>query len=149
MTTVIIPVAPVPTTALIAESDTTVKEEAALPPKRIAVAPVKCAPTMVTTAPVPAWVGEKEVMCGATGGGGGVVNVNPARESVPLGPDTNTDPLAPVPTTAVMAVSERMEKDCAATSPNLTEVIPVREVPRICTVAPVPALVGAKTLMVG
>jgi hypothetical protein len=152
--TIIFPEAPVPTMALILVSPITVKEEAAVPPKLTEVAPERCDPLIATVVPVPALVGEKDVICGA---GGGVVvsmNVNPARESVPLGPDTNTDPLAPVPKTAAMAVSERMVKDDAAmdgplAAPKLTMVEPVKEVPRICMVVPVPALVGEKEVMIG
>ena len=59
------PEAPVPTTALIVEAFTTVKEAAAVPPKVTEVAPVKLLPEMVTVESVEALVGVKELMLGA------------------------------------------------------------------------------------
>ena len=48
MVTLTLPVAPVPTTAVILVALTTVNEVAAVPPKLRAVAPVKSVPVMVT-----------------------------------------------------------------------------------------------------
>ena len=56
--TLTLPVPPVPTTALIRESETTVKEAAGVPAKETAVAPVKPAPVMETVIPVTAVSGE-------------------------------------------------------------------------------------------
>ena len=56
--TLTLPVPPVPTTALIRESETTVKEATGVPPKETAVAPVKPAPVMETVIPVTAVSGE-------------------------------------------------------------------------------------------
>ena len=63
--TVIVPVAPFPTVALMVVALVTVKDAAAVPPKATAVAPVKLVPVMVTTVPVPPLVGVNEVMVGA------------------------------------------------------------------------------------
>ena len=64
--TLTIPLAPLPTTAAIVLSLTTVKEDAAVPPKVTAVAPVKPVPLMVSVMPAVAVVGVKEVIVGTT-----------------------------------------------------------------------------------
>jgi hypothetical protein len=60
-----------------------------------------------------ALVGVKLVIVGSTGGGGGTTttgttNVKPARVAVPPRVVTVTAPVAPVPTMAVICVSESM-----------------------------------------
>jgi hypothetical protein len=60
-----LPDAPPATTAVIVVAFTTLNEEADVPPKLTAVAPVKLVPVMVTVVPDPALVGAKEVMLGA------------------------------------------------------------------------------------
>ena len=56
--TVIVPVAPLPTVALMVVALVTVNDAAAVPPKATAVAPVKLVPVMVTTVPAyPRWSG--------------------------------------------------------------------------------------------
>ena len=55
--TVMAPVAPLPTVAVIWVSQLTVKEAAAVPPKVTAVAPVKLVPVMVTAVPAARWWG--------------------------------------------------------------------------------------------
>ena len=50
----ILPVAPVPTIAVILVDDTTIKEEAGIPPKLTVVAPVKFTPVIVTVVPATA-----------------------------------------------------------------------------------------------
>ena len=62
--TVIAPVAPLPTVALMVV-EVTVNEAAAVPPNFTAVAPVKLLPVMVTTAPTGPLPGVNEVMVGA------------------------------------------------------------------------------------
>ena len=68
--------------------------------------------------------------------------MKPARESCPCTPDTKTLPLEPVPTMAVMAVSDTTVKDCAAVPPNLTVVVPEKPKPLIDTEVPVVPLAG-------
>ena len=63
--TVSVPVAPLPTVAVMQVSLLTVKEAAAMPPKATAVTPVKFVPVIVTTVPVPPLLGVNEVMVGA------------------------------------------------------------------------------------
>ncbi len=62
--TVICPLVPLPTVAVMVESFTTVKVCAGEPPKATTVAPVKFAPVMVTTVPVPPMVGVNELIAG-------------------------------------------------------------------------------------
>jgi hypothetical protein len=95
--TATLPVVPLPTTAVMVVAPTTVKEEAAVPPKLTAVAPVKLVPVIVTVAPEPADVGVNEVIVGAG-------MVNPASVAVPPGVVTDTLPGEPLPNTAVMLV---------------------------------------------
>jgi len=62
--TLILPVAPVPTTAVMLVAELTVNEEAATPPKVTDVAPARLAPVIVIDVPVPPFVGVKEVIVG-------------------------------------------------------------------------------------
>ena len=62
---------------------------------------------------------------------------------------TETLPLAPAATTALMEVALFTANEAAATPPNLTELAPVRFVPVITTVAPLEALLGLNVVMVG
>ena len=62
--TVILPVAPVPTTAVITLSLTTLNEAAGALPKLTAVAPIKPVPLIVTVDALAALVGEKSVITG-------------------------------------------------------------------------------------
>jgi len=72
-----------------------------VPPKRTAVAPVKLVPVMVTEVPVPPDVGLNPLIVGAD------VKVNvPLLVAVPPGVTTETVPVVPVPTTAVIWVLE-------------------------------------------
>jgi len=64
LTTVIAPVVPEPTIAVICAAELTVKLCAAVPPKDTAVAPVKLVPVITTDVPVPPDAGVKEVMVG-------------------------------------------------------------------------------------
>ena len=85
-------------------------------------------------------VGEKE----RTLGGVAETNVKPATESTPPEPNTATCPLAPLPTTAAMAVALTRVKDWAATPPKVTAVIPLNAVPCMVTVWFLRAEVGEK-----
>ena len=68
---------------------------------------------------------------------------------MPLAVVTNTLPVAPLPTTAVMEVPLTTVKELAAIPPKLTEVAPVKFVPVIVTVCPVLADVGLNELIAG
>jgi hypothetical protein len=138
------PVVPVPTTAVICVAELTVKLVAAVPPKLTALALVKPVPVIVTEAPAPAVVGVNELIVGAV-----VENVNPDSVPVPTGVVTLTDPVAPVPTNAVICVSELTVKLVAAVPPKLTVLALVKPVPVITTELPVPVVVGVKDVIVG
>jgi hypothetical protein len=138
-----LPEAPVPTTAVMLVGETTLKEAAAVPPKLTAVALVKSVPVKVTVAPATALVGAKDVSVGATR------KVNPAREVVPVGVVTDTSPVDPDATTAVMVVGETTLKEAAAVPPKVTAVAPVKFVPVNVTVAAVVALAGSKDVRLG
>jgi hypothetical protein len=88
----------------------------------------------------------KEVIVGA---GVAVINVNPVLLAFPLAVVTLTDPVVPEPTTAVMLVALTTVKEVAGVPPKLTAVAPVKFVPVIVTVCPVPADVGLNAVMVG
>jgi len=141
--TLIVPEAPAPTTAVMVVAFTTVNVMAAVPPKLTAVVPVRLVPVIVTVEPLPALVGVKEEMVGVA------AHVNPPKVAVPPGVTTFTEPEVPVPTTAVMVVAFTTVNDMAAVPPKLTAVVPVRLVPVMVTVEPLPALVGVKEEMVG
>ena len=72
---------------------------AAVPPKLTAVAPVKLVPVMVTVKPVPDEVGVNDVMVGAA------TQVKPVFVTVPPAVVTDTLPLVPAPTVAVIWVA--------------------------------------------
>ena len=72
---------------------------AAVPPKLTAVAPVRLVPVMTTDIVGPAEVGENDVIVGAA------THVKPAKVAVPPAVVTNTLPLVPAPTVAVICVA--------------------------------------------
>lgn len=141
--TATLPEVPLETTAVILVALTTLKEVAGVPPNVTAVAPVRLVPVMVTVRPVPDEVGVKDEMVGAG------TNVKPAKEAEPPGVVTETLPLAPFATTAVMVVEFETLYEVAATPPKLTAVALVKLVPVRVTVAPGPAEVGAIEVIVG
>jgi len=75
--------------------------------------------------------------------------VNPARVAVPYGVVTLTIPEVPFATNAVMLVALTTLNEVAAVPPKLTAVAPVKLVPVMVTVAPVPADAGVKEVIVG
>ena len=142
--TAIFPDAPLPTTALIVVELTTVKDEAAVPPKLTAVAPVKFVPVIFTVVPEPVVTGENEVTVG------GAIKINPARDAVPPGVVTDTGPDDPLPSTTALIVVELITlKEKAFVPPNFTDITLLKLVPLITTVAPVPADWGLKDKIVG
>jgi len=143
VTTLTVPEAPEPTTAVMVVAELTVNDVAVIPPKLTAVAPVKSVPVIVTDVPAPPLVGVKDVIVGAG------INVNPANDADPPTVVTLTSPDAPVPTVAVRLVAELTVNKVAATPPKLTALAPVRLVPVIVTDVPVPPLAGVKEVIVG
>lgn len=110
------------TRAEISVSPVRVKDAAAVPPKRTAVAAVKPVPRISTVPPAGAEVGEKLIIAG-----GAAKKVKPASVPVPFGDVTVTAPEAlPEATTAVMRVAEFTTNDVAGTPPKLTAVAPVK-----------------------
>ena len=142
--TVMAPVAPLPTVALIDVALTTVKETAAVPPKATAVVPVKLAPVIVTTDPLPPIAGVNEAMLGAGMKVKGVLLV-----AVPPGEVMVMAPVAPLPTVAVIDVALTTVKEAAAVPPKATAVAPVKLVPLMVTIVPVPPLLGVNEAMFG
>jgi hypothetical protein len=118
---------------------------AAVPPKLTAVAPVKCVPNMVTVPPLPADVGAKDVTVGAFGES----YINPANIAVPPGVVTDTTPVDPAATVAVISLAETTVYADAAVPPKDTADAFVKFVPVMVTMVPVAAFVGVKAVMVG
>lgn len=142
--TTTLPEAPLlPTFIVIVVELTTVRLVPATPPNVTDVAPVNPVPVRVTAMPGPALVGVKEVMVGIG------YHVNPARVAVPPMVVTDTNPVEPLPTTAVICVLETTVKDVAGTPPKLTDEAVDKLVPLIVTVAPGPAFTGVKEVIVG
>ena len=78
-----------------------------------------------------------------------MINVNPALLAMPFAVVTLTLPVAPAPTTAVILVALTTVNEVAAVPPKLTAVAPVKLVPVIVTVCPVPAEIGLNDAIVG
>ena len=76
-------------------------------------------------------------------------NVKPASVAVPTDVTTDTLPLAPAPTTALILVGETTEKDVAATPPNDTALTFVKFVPVMVTAIPWVPVVGSNDVIVG
>jgi hypothetical protein len=141
--TATLPELPAATTAVMVVAFTTLKEEAAVPPKLTAEASVKLVPVMVTVAPVAAVIGANEVIVGAG------MKVNPASEALPPGVVTAILPELPAATTAVIEVGETTKKEAAAVPPKLTAEASVKLVPVMVTVSPEAAVIGANEVIVG
>ena len=75
-----------------------------------------------------------------TGGVVSRIKINPENVAVPPGVVTEISPEVPDPTMAVMLVADTTLNEAAAVPPKLTAVAPVKSVPVIVTVAPVPAV---------
>ena len=137
--------APVGTVAvmLVAVAAVTVARVAPKKTMLLAAVVLKPLPVSVTASPGLADAGLKEVMTG------GEKKVNPLRLAVPPGVVTETEPDAPVPTTAVMVVAFTTEKEEAAVPPKLTAVVPIKLLPLMVMVVPGPAEEGVKEVMTG
>lgn len=136
--------APLGTAAVIDVPETTVND-ALVPAKLTAVAPVKAAPEIVTFVPTGPLAGVNDEMVGA----GGVTVKALALVAVPPGVVTAINPVAaPLGTVAESAESETTVK-AAVVPPNVTFVVPVKLLPAIVTFVPAVPLAGAKDEMVG
>ncbi len=120
VTTSTVPEEPSPTSAMMLVEDTTLKKEAAVPPKLTEVAAVKLLPVMVTAAPVVALAGVNEAMDGEG------IKVNPPSVAIPPGVVTATFPEAPSATMAVIMLADNTVKEAAAVPPKVTAVAPVK-----------------------
>jgi hypothetical protein len=81
---------------------------------------------------------------------GAGINVKlPEELAVPPGVVTDIIPVVPLATTAVMLVALTTVKEVVAVPPKLTAVAPVKLVPVMVTVSPVPTDDGVNELMVG
>ena len=105
---------------------------------------LKLVPKIVTVEPIGPDTGETEVIVG-----GGAVKIKPARLPVPAGVVTDTLPVAPLPTTAEIAVEPITVKEAAGTLPKLTLVVPVKLEPAIITDVPEGPVVGENVEIVG
>lgn len=141
--TTTLPEEPLATTAVMLVADTTVNEEAGVPPKLTAVAPLKLFPVIVTIAPVAALVGVNE----ATVGEGRKVKLV-ADEVVPPGLVTVMTPVAPDPTVTVIVVAVFVVI-AASVPPIVTDVAPLKLVPMRVIFAPLAPDVGVKEVIVG
>jgi hypothetical protein len=68
---------------------------------------------------------------------------------VPFGVVIATLPDAPEPTRALITDELATIKELAGTPPKVTDVAPEKLDPLICTVIPVPAIMGVKLVIVG
>ena len=134
---------PEPTVAMMVVDERMVKEVAGVPPKLSAKVPVKFVPLMVIVAPLPAFVGEKEVIVG------GAMNVNPSSDAVPPGVVRLTAPEEPLPTIATMDEEETTVNDATGVPPKVSTEVPLKLVPVIVMSAPAAAVVGANAVIVG
>ena len=100
-------------------------------------------PLMVTVVPGNASAGVNDDM------EGGGKKLKPAEDAVPPGVVTERFPLAPAPTMAVMLLAELTVKELAGSPPKSTAVAPVKLLPLMVTVVPVPPVCGVKELICG
>lgn len=141
--TITFPEVPTATIAVRLVAETTLIVVADVPPKLTSVVPIKLVPVILTNVPVTPLVGVKEEMVGAG------IKVKPVRASVPPVVVTETFPVLPPSTSAIIVVAETKVKDVAVVPPKLTAVAPIKLVPVMVTVVPFPPLVGVNEVMVG
>jgi len=130
--TVILPVAPFPTVAVMAVELVRVNDADAVPPKATAVVPVKFKPVRLTTVPAFALLGLNEVMVGI------VMRVKiPLLLAVPPRVVTLIVPVVPLPIIALSEVRLITVKSCASLPPKATAFTPLKLEPVIVTTVPV------------
>lgn len=139
--TEITPLDPLAGMAMIVVEDNTVKDAAATPPKLTALLPNKLVPEIIMVVPIPALEGVKEEMVG------GKAKINPGSSAIPSAVVTETLPVSPVPTTALMVLAEITVKLAAGLEPKFTFVTSVNALPVIVTVVPLAAIAGVKDLI--
>jgi hypothetical protein len=122
-----LPLAPLPTTAIRVVESRRARERAATPPKYTRIGDLKYAPLIRTACPLCAEAGLNEEMTGAEL----VRKPKPLIVAVPPGVLTDRVPLLPLPTTAVMLFALMTEKAAAAVVPNRTLVAPRKWLPLI------------------
>jgi hypothetical protein len=98
---------------------------------------------MVIVAPLPAFVGENEVIVG------GAMNPNPSSDAVPPGVVRLTAPEEPLPTIAMMVVDDTTVNELTEVPPSVTTEVLLKLVPVIVMSAPAAAVVGANAVIVG
>jgi hypothetical protein len=138
-----VPVDPIPTVATIEEAETTLKDVTGVPPSVMAEVLLKLVPVILMIAPAAAVVGAKAVIVGAG------IKVNPAKDVLPPGVVKLSAPVDPEPIIALIVVEERTVKEATAEPPRVITVVPLRLVPVIVSIAPAPAAVGVKLVIVG
>ena len=144
--TVTNPVAPAPTVAVILVAEFTTNDEAAVPPKRTIVAPLKLVPVMLMEVPVGPEFGVNEVTVGA-----GCTYVKLVGDiAVPPGVLYTMGPVEPAATTAVSVVEFTRTNEVTCVPPIVTGPnVDVKLVPLIVTVVPVVPVVGVNEVIVG
>jgi len=152
--TVIVPVAPLPTFAMMLVALATVKEADAVPPKATAVVvklvPEKLVPIIETIVPVPPLVGVNEVMVGARA----MMKVKVGGVQVALvvirpGVVTENVPVVPLPTVAFRVVYLVTVKAVTAVPPTVTADASVTLTPVRITTVPGPPEVGVNEVILG
>lgn len=139
-------VVPVATVAVICAALFTVNDDAGVPLKLTAVAPVKFVPATTTAVPTGPVVGLKPEIVG----GDGITVKFAAEVAVPPAVVTETFPVVvALATVAVICVALFTVKDEAALPLNATAVAPLKLVPVITTLAPTNPLTGLKLEIVG
>ena len=121
----------------------TENEAAGVPPKLTEVALEKPLPLILTTVPAGPEAGVKEDTTGTA------IKLKPSLLPVPAAVLTLTLPLDPAARVAVMVVAFNTVKDAAGVPPKLTAVAPVKSLPVMVMLAPLPAETGEKEVMEG
>jgi hypothetical protein len=98
---------------------------------------------MVIIVPATAVPGLNEVIVGVG------IKLNPGNKTLPPGVITDTVPVVPDATVAVIDVGDTTVNVVAGVPPKLTVVVPVKFVPVKITTAPALAVVGVNEVMVG
>ena len=138
------PLAPTPTTAMTWVSEFITKLWAAIPPKLTLEVVSRLMPVIVIDAPAPPVAGLKAVIVG------GNIKLKLLAEVVePPGAVNATLPVLPEPTVAVITVFELTAKLCAGIPPKLMALVPVKPLPLMVTIVPLPPDKGVKLLITG
>ena len=123
--------------------ETTVNDVTGIPPNVIANALLKLVPVIVISAPAAAVIGANAVIVGAG------MKVNPSSEAVPPGVVKLTAPDEPAPTIATIDVEDTTVNARTGVPPNVMIEVPLKLVPVIVIIIPLPAAKGEKLVMVG